>query len=750
MFTPPALSTSATYRCVTAAACDTVTLNDDPDPTCDTIAPVEASTIDIPYGVGPISLFAVAVSVTDPPTAGPTELAPSEIEYVPLETRYVNSSAGPATLVPPGPVTVTSTVPPTFCEFPAGATAEIDVAEFTVTPDAAVPPNATESPAANPDPVTVTAVPPEAGPEAGETPLTAGTPGGAAYVNRSAELVALAPPGPVTVTSTVPDPAGDVAVIDVADPTVTPDAAVPPNATESPAANPDPVTVTAVPPEAGPEAGETPLTAGAGGAVPPHVTTTGAEFAWMFTPPALSTSATYRCVTAAACDTVTLNDDPDPTCDTIAPVEASTIDIPYGVGPISLFAVAVSVTDPPTAGPTELAPSEIEYVPLETRYVNSSAGPATLVPPGPVTVTSTVPPTFCEFPAGATAEIDVAEFTVTPDAAVPPNATESPAANPDPVTVTAVPPEAGPEAGETPLTAGTPGGAAYVNRSAELVALAPPGPVTVTSTVPDPAGDVAVIDVADPTVTPDAAVPPNATESPAANPDPVTVTAVPPEAGPEAGETPLTAGAGGAVPPHVTTTGAEFAWMFTPPALSTSATYRCVTAAACDTVTLNDDPDPTCDTIAPVEASTIDIPYGVGPISLFAVAVSVTDPPTAGPTELAPSEIEYVPLETRYVNSSAGPATLVPPGPVTVTSTVPPTFCEFPAGATAEIDVAEFTVTPDAAVPPNATESPAANPDPVTVTAVPPDGLTPAALPAEKMTPTAVETSAGDSPQVGA
>ena len=44
-----------------------------------------------------------------------------------------------------------------------------------------------------------------------------------------------------------------------------------------------------------------------------HVTITGEEFAWMFTPPALSTSATYRCVTAADWDTVTLNDDPAPT-----------------------------------------------------------------------------------------------------------------------------------------------------------------------------------------------------------------------------------------------------------------------------------------------------------------------------------------------------------------------------------------------------------------------------------------------------
>ena len=59
----------------------------DPEPTCETIAPVEASTIDIPYGVGPTSLFAVAVSVTHAPTAGAVVLAASEIEYVPLETR---------------------------------------------------------------------------------------------------------------------------------------------------------------------------------------------------------------------------------------------------------------------------------------------------------------------------------------------------------------------------------------------------------------------------------------------------------------------------------------------------------------------------------------------------------------------------------------------------------------------------------------------------------------------------------------
>ncbi len=56
----------------------------------------------------------------------------------------------------------------------------IDVADPTVTPEAALPPNATESPAAKFVPVIVTGVPPDAGPAPGETPPTAGVPGGAA------------------------------------------------------------------------------------------------------------------------------------------------------------------------------------------------------------------------------------------------------------------------------------------------------------------------------------------------------------------------------------------------------------------------------------------------------------------------------------------------------------------------------------------------------------------------------------------
>ena len=166
--------------------------------------------------------------------------------------------------------------------------------------------------------------------------------------------------------------------------------------------------------------------------------------------------------------------------------------------------------------------------------MNWSAALVELVWPLPVTVTSTVPE-----PAGLVAVIDVALFTVTPVAAVEPNATVSPDAKPVPVMVTVVPPATGPLVGLTALTAT---GGTYVNVSAELVELVCPPLVTVTSTVPEPAGLVAVIDVALFTVTPVAAVPPNATVAPDAKPVPEMVTGVPPAAGPLAGLTPDTVG----------------------------------------------------------------------------------------------------------------------------------------------------------------------------------------------------------------
>ena len=72
--------------------------------------------------------------------------------------------------VPPTPVTVTSTAPAAD----TGETAVIDVAEVKVTLVAAVDPNLTVSPEANPVPVMVTDVPPAVVPLVGLTAVTVG------------------------------------------------------------------------------------------------------------------------------------------------------------------------------------------------------------------------------------------------------------------------------------------------------------------------------------------------------------------------------------------------------------------------------------------------------------------------------------------------------------------------------------------------------------------------------------------------
>ena len=69
-------------------------------------------------------------------------------------------------LVPPGPVTVTSTVPAA----PAGAVAVMEVALLTVKVEAAVVPNFTAVAPVKLVPVIVTEVPPVVGPEVGLTP----------------------------------------------------------------------------------------------------------------------------------------------------------------------------------------------------------------------------------------------------------------------------------------------------------------------------------------------------------------------------------------------------------------------------------------------------------------------------------------------------------------------------------------------------------------------------------------------------
>ena len=82
----------------------------------------------------------------------------------------MNLSAADVALVPPGVVTVTSTVPAA----PAGDVMERDVGEATTNPVPATVPNFTTVAPVNPVPVTVTEIPPANGPAAGEIPVTVG------------------------------------------------------------------------------------------------------------------------------------------------------------------------------------------------------------------------------------------------------------------------------------------------------------------------------------------------------------------------------------------------------------------------------------------------------------------------------------------------------------------------------------------------------------------------------------------------
>ena len=75
----------------------------------------------------------------------------------------------PVALVPPGVVTVTSTVPE-----PAGAVAVMLVALLTAKLEAACAPKSTALAPVNPVPVIVTVVPPPAGPVVGWSPVTVG------------------------------------------------------------------------------------------------------------------------------------------------------------------------------------------------------------------------------------------------------------------------------------------------------------------------------------------------------------------------------------------------------------------------------------------------------------------------------------------------------------------------------------------------------------------------------------------------
>src|ERR1700722_1739324 len=122
----------------------------------------------------------------------------------------MNWSALEVAEVPPGVVTVTSTV----AVDSAGLTAVISVEETSTTLVAPVDPKSTSAGEVKLLPVIVTVLPPAVDPEVGLTVVTAGA---ATYVNSSADEVELVPWGVVTVTFTVPDPAGLRAMTSVAD-----------------------------------------------------------------------------------------------------------------------------------------------------------------------------------------------------------------------------------------------------------------------------------------------------------------------------------------------------------------------------------------------------------------------------------------------------------------------------------------------------------------------------------------------------
>ena len=278
--------------------------------------------------------------------------------------------------VPPTVVTLTVTAP-----VPAGETAVIDVAELTVKLAAAVPPNVTAVAPVNPVPVIVTLVPPVAGPEVGERPVMVGA---GTKVKVPDEMPV--PSSVVTLTVTAPVPAGETAVIDVAELTVKLAAAVAPNVTAVAPVNPVPVIVTLVPPVAGPEVGVRPVMAGAGrklnvptdAPVPPIVVT-------------LTVTAPVPAGETAVIDVAELT----------VKLAAAVAPNVTAVAPVNPVPVIVTLV-PPVAGP------EVGESPVMVGAGTKVKVPADVpVPFGVVTATVTDP-----VPAGETAVIDVAEFTV--------------------------------------------------------------------------------------------------------------------------------------------------------------------------------------------------------------------------------------------------------------------------------------------------------------------------------------------------
>jgi hypothetical protein len=136
---------------------------------------------------------------------------------------------------------------------------DVELSRFTDVQDA--PPNVTDGVPVNPVPVTVTPVPPVAGPLFGATAVTVGA---ATYVNADA-FDPDCPSGFVTTTFAPPgDPAGVVQRKEVELSRASDEHAAPPTEAVGVPVNPVPVTVMIEPPVAGPLAGVTSVTVGAG------------------------------------------------------------------------------------------------------------------------------------------------------------------------------------------------------------------------------------------------------------------------------------------------------------------------------------------------------------------------------------------------------------------------------------------------------------------------------------------------------
>ncbi|CAM3245137.1 hypothetical protein JANLI_04610 [Janthinobacterium lividum] len=218
-------------------------------------------------------------------------------------------------------------------------------------------------------------------------------------------------------------------------------AAVAPKVTAVVLPKPVPVMVTVVPPVAGPAVGEMLVTVG-----------TATKVYWSaplvaLVPPVVVTRTSTVPVPAGAVAVICV------ALLTVKPVAAVAPKV-TAVAPVNPVPVMVTLV-PPAAGP---AVGEMLVTVGAGIYVNWLAAPVALVPPVAVTVTFTVP----ALPEGDVAVMVVALTTVTETPLLAPNFSAVTPVKPVPVMVTAVPPVAGPDAGDTPVMVG--GGWALITR----------------------------------------------------------------------------------------------------------------------------------------------------------------------------------------------------------------------------------------------------------------------------------------------